>query len=297
MDWVQAQAQVVKVLGDSVRIQCPLGESLPYVTLVLVTSYRPPPATALMSFQDETSSPLAERPTRLPSPLPKSSPSPPMDESRHLLSESHLQSISHSNLALSLPTNPHPPSFQPLFTLIRSASTPSGPPAIHHPRIRYLFTVDPASEILTDALLTSLPPQSPTPSLCAPIRSNESLHTHHNVIVDLTHKGDAVESVCSLSSEWQVTGIELTRAPTWGGMVAEAAEEGGGLMLKIDGMGTAGWELETASTAGESRQEDLEGLVKKLEEGLEGLRNVVKLGGELNIADSRDEQHEQDDIA
>ena len=68
-------------------------------------------------------------------------------------------------------------------------------------------------------------------------------------------------------------------------------------MLKIDGMGTAGWELETASTAGESRQEDLEGLVKKLEEGLEGLRNVVKLGGELNIADSRDEQHEQDDIA
>jgi hypothetical protein len=112
--------------------------------------------------------------------------------------------------------------------------------------------------------------------------------------------------VCSLSEGWQVTDAVIDRAPTWDEVVGEGGGEGsGGLMLRIEGMGLDEWQGEGDDDDDERDsamldEEELEGLVKRLESGLEGLKRVVDLGTshvDVNMDESgREEQHTETEM-
>lgn len=154
-----------------------------------------------------------------------------------------------------------PPPFQPLFTLLTTASQ------THHPTVHYLFANDPTDALTTAALDTLTP--SPSPSAPTP--------KERYLIIDLDATGTNVVAARSLSPEWAVTGAEVGKAPTWGEEGAGKGEGEGGMMLRIEGVEAArGGEM----AKGKEGEVELEELVERYMKGLEGLRRVVEgVGG------------------
>lgn len=147
-----------------------------------------------------------------------------------------------------------PPTFEPLFTLISSPQfqTP------HHPKVHYIFsTDDPDGDLITAAALQTL---SVIPPL--PVGTRKERY----IIVDLDSTGTRVVGAHSMANDWQIISAEIGPAPSWEG-------EGGGRMLKIEGVDEAQEENEGAFVG-------LEGLMDIYGRKLEELRRVVEAGGD-----------------
>jgi len=158
------------------------------------------------------------------------------------------------------PPSTSSPPFQPLFTLLTTASQ------THHPTVHYLFTNDPTDALTTAALDTLAPPPSPS----------ASTRKERYLIIDLDATGTNVVAARSLSPEWAVTSAEVGKAPTWGEEGARKGEVGegeGALMLRIEG-------VEAVRGGEKGKEVELEELVERYMRGLEGLRRVVEgVGG------------------
>lgn len=165
-----------------------------------------------------------------------------------------------------------PPEFRPFFTLISDPQTGEH----YHPTVHYLFSDD-DQEILTSAALHSIEASSLADA--PKLRQEGEEHgdeageegevEERVVIVDIAADGKSVKDVASLSAAWQALRTEVGAAPSMG----DASEEGGerGLMLKISGT-----EAGSADLKREMQQaEDVEGLVRRFGELLDGLDGVV----------------------
>ncbi|KAF7960335.1 hypothetical protein EAE96_000020 [Botrytis aclada] len=143
-------------------------------------------------------------------------------------------------------------------------------PTTHHPcKIHYIFSDDEDCEELKEACLRSLPDASNTDisnsnsitnkssgelrtsgssssskSTVATKKENkdtqEKQREERVIIIDMNETGDRVVRAQSLSNKWQVIGCEIGKAPIFESVSEEGGEKkekGGGLMLRIDGVG------------------------------------------------------------
>lgn len=143
-------------------------------------------------------------------------------------------------------------------------------PTTHHPcKIHYIFSDDEDCEELKEACLRSLPDPSNTDTSNSNSMTNKSsgeLRTSGSssssksivatkkenkdtqgkqreervIIIDMNETGDRVVRAQSLSDKWQVMGCEIGKAPIFESVEEEGGEKkekGGGLMLRIDGVG------------------------------------------------------------
>ncbi|MCJ1322540.1 hypothetical protein MMC15_007889 [Xylographa vitiligo] len=200
----------------------------------------------------------AEAARLLPSALPKD-----------LSEDSTTTQIPPSPPAEPLTTEPDSQPFSPFFTLIEDAHSPT----THHPTVHYIFSDD-DSDLLTNTLLhihdsEAAPPSAGSQSRnTAPsVRADQETKERY-VLLDLAASGTTVESVHSLTGDWQVLSAEIGKAPTLEGGVGE-----GGLMLRIEG--TEGPKVEGIEGLGLG----LEGLVETFGRRMGELRRVVEGGG------------------
>ncbi|KAK6528993.1 hypothetical protein TWF694_004217 [Orbilia ellipsospora] len=211
--------------------------------------------------------------------------------------------------------------FLPFFTLIQDATTSSH----FHPTVRYVFSDDefdplailptpPNQPINSDApsglnsLSNSNTAQNPNQATSAPhsgsgsqadVDSNGSgqfgkpvsrRNNERVILVDIAADGQGILSAHSLSPAWQVSGVSVTKAPTWmsddNSTTTAATATGdmsdGGLMLTIEGVGRGRKKPQAAglmdAVAGKEKKgpvESLEELVGMYQERLEKLQGVV----------------------
>ncbi|KAH6672478.1 hypothetical protein B0J14DRAFT_74452 [Halenospora varia] len=192
-----------------------------------------------------------------------------------------------SQQQLQMPTQP--PNFAPFFVLVDDKGN-KGTSTSHPRRVHYLFSDDDVSEVLTQSLLTSMSSQSgsakASPSNSRDMersntsRSSGSSVTSKNtkpstkkekereervIIVDINETGTEVTGVNSISGKWQVLQAGIEKAPTFeGDDSGEAESGGGGMMLRIEGVG-------------DEMRELLEGFDRKM--GI--LKKVVETGSSL----------------
>jgi hypothetical protein len=101
------------------------------------------------------------------------------------------------------------------------------------------------------------------------------------VVLDVGPSGDTVVAAHSLTSDWQVLGVDVTNAPTW---VAEDENTGGsatggnpvGLMLRIEG--TEGPWSGIAGKRAEAGDLDMQELMNLFDKRMAALRKVVEVG-------------------
>ncbi|MCJ1414780.1 hypothetical protein MMC32_001108 [Xylographa parallela] len=200
-------------------------------------------------------SPRAEAPSLLPSAL-----------SKDLSEDSTTTQIPPFPPTDASTTEPASQPFSPFFTLIEDAHSPT----THHPTVHYIFSDD-DSDLLTNTLLhihdsqAAPRPDTQSRSTSSPIRAEQKIKERY-VVLDLAASGMAVESVHSLTGDWQVLSAEIGKAPTLEGGGGE-----GGLMLRIEG--TEGPKGEGVEGLG------LEGLVETFGRRMGELRRVVEGGG------------------
>ncbi|MCJ1379924.1 hypothetical protein MMC17_003027 [Xylographa soralifera] len=204
----------------------------------------PRPTTPLLS--------RPELPTLLPSALPK-------DLSEDSTTTQIPPSPPSGRPTIELASHP----FNPFFTLIEDAHSPT----THHPTVHYIFSDD-DSDLLTNTLLhihDSQAPNTQSRGTSTSRRADQETKERY-VLLNLAASGTAVESVYSLTGDWQVLSAEIGQAPTLEGGGAE-----GGLMLRIKG--TEGPKAEGIEGLG------LEGLVETFGRRMGELRRVVEGGG------------------
>ncbi|KAK6502878.1 hypothetical protein TWF481_007918 [Arthrobotrys musiformis] len=212
------------------------------------------------------------------------------------------------------------PPFLPFFTLIQDATTSSH----FHPTVRYVFSDDEFDPL---AILPGPPPPTHSPSAPnslsnsaaanqtlggantggnnsgsgsqADVDSNSSGHfskpggsrsgryNERVILVDVAADGQGILSAHSLSPEWQVGGVSVTKAPTWmsdgDGTSTTTGDVGdGGLMLTIEGVGKGkrklpgtGGIMDPVTKEKKGSIETLEELVGFYQERLERLQGVV----------------------
>ncbi|QSZ36429.1 hypothetical protein DSL72_006306 [Monilinia vaccinii-corymbosi] len=195
-----------------------------------------------------------------------------LDYPAHVVDPSiHVQQPSNEQDEVSQMPISQPSSFAPFFTLITDSTVPTGDedgnsqtPTTYHPsRIHYIFSDDEGSEELKDACLRCIPDVSNTSnSNSFTNRSSEELRSSNSssraglstrkgsgkgkpreervIIIDMNETGDRVVKAQSLSDKWQIMGCEIGKAPIWessGGEGEGNKEKGGGMMLRIDGVG------------------------------------------------------------
>jgi hypothetical protein len=182
------------------------------------------------------------------------------------------------------------PLFLPFFTLVEDNTTAEH----HHPTVHYIFSDD-DTDFVTEASLralsrrsTGLSGSSSSLQQDSSGSSTSALPAHkpgvkeRYVVLDVGPSGDTVVAAHSLTSDWQVLGVDVTNAPTW---VAEDENAGGattggnvmGLMLKIEGMegpwsGNAGKKVEGSDL-------DVQELTSLFDKRMATLRKVVEAGG------------------
>jgi hypothetical protein len=182
------------------------------------------------------------------------------------------------------------PLFLPFFTLVEDSTTAEH----HHPTVHYIFSDDDA-DIVTEASLRALSRRSTGLSGSSSSLQHDSsgssssaLPAHkpgvkeRYVVLDVGPSGDAVVAAHSLTSDWQVLGVDVTNAPTW---VAEdenasGAAAGGntvGLMLRIEG--TEGPWSGNAGKKAVGSDLDMQGLMSLFVKRMTALRKVVEAGG------------------
>ena len=123
--------------------------------------------------------------------------------------DDYLDSPTHNLVA------PH--DFQPFFTLIEDSHTGEH----YHPHVHYIFSDD-DPDLLTTSIINASHPKK------------ESRPTQRVVLVDLNQDGKTVDRVHSLSSDWQVSQIHVSQAPSWNEAASERIAQA--MMLKIDGI-------------------------------------------------------------
>lgn len=154
---------------------------------------------------------------------------------------------------------PPPPVFTPVFALVDDAT---GRPTTHHPHVHYIFSDDDPEE-LTAALDDAAADHSHPPTSSGGAVATPGLTRDRAIVVDLVPSSDgrpgsfSVASAVSLSPEWAVTSVQVSRvggkdAGVSGGKgkardSTEASDDkdddaGGdagdnGLMLRIEGVG------------------------------------------------------------
>lgn len=105
-------------------------------------------------------------------------------------------------------------------------------------------------------------------------------------MVDVNEKGDGIVNAASLSSSWQILNAAVENAPTWGG-AEQASEEERGLMLKIEGVSSAGlFEGEGLGIAGKSSllgDEEMQVLMEGFDRKMTVLRKIVSAGEGLVV--------------
>lgn len=101
------------------------------------------------------------------------------------------------------------------------------------------------------------------------------------IVVDVNASGDSIIRSSSLSSSWQVLNAAVSNAPTWDG-AEQAPEEERGLMLRIEGVGSAGPpEEEGLGIIGKSAllgEEEMQALMEGFDRKMAILRKVVSAG-------------------
>ncbi|KAK6614956.1 hypothetical protein H4I95_00108 [Botrytis cinerea] len=153
----------------------------------------------------------------------------------------HIQQPSNSQDGSQMPRE-EVTSFAGYFTLITDSTMgvedgDGNPktPTTHHPcKIHYIFSDDEDCEELKEACLRSLPNASNADT------SNREQREERVIIIDMNETGDRVVGAQSLSDKWQVMRCEIGKAPIFesvGEEGGEKKEKGGGLMLRIDGVG------------------------------------------------------------
>ncbi|MCJ1390646.1 hypothetical protein MMC18_003507 [Xylographa bjoerkii] len=197
----------------------------------------------------------AEVPALLPSALPK-------DPSE----DSTTTQIPPFPLSAPRSTEPVSQPFTPFFTLIEDAHSP----ATDHPTVHYIFSDD-DSDLLTNTLLqihdsqASQSTETQPSDTNSPARASQATKERY-VLLNLAPSGTAVESVYSLTGDWQVLSAEIGKAPTLDGGGGE-----GGLMLSIEG---------TEGPKGAGVEEmGLEGLVEIFGRRMGELKRIVEGGG------------------
>lgn len=147
--------------------------------------------------------------------------------------------------------------------------------------MHYIFTDDiPDSDPITAAALQVLSPSSPTspPTTAHEGENRGKTIKERFILIDMDATGTSVISAQSMSPDWAVTSTEVGPAPTWDrdgeggeGERGEGEEEGGGMMLRIEGMEVLGGE-------DVGRERRLEELVEIYERRMGELRRVVDAG-------------------
>ncbi|KAI9702291.1 MAG: hypothetical protein M1820_006223 [Bogoriella megaspora] len=132
-----------------------------------------------------------------------------------------------------------PPDFRPLFTLIEDSVSGEH----HHPAVHYVFADD-DPEVLTHACLQALDPST---RVSAEDEDAAEPREERAVIIDLGPDAKTVIGAQSLSPDWQVLNASLDAAPTWD----DAG--GGGLMLRVGGMGAVQKEVEAGKDKGKGK--------------------------------------------
>ena len=188
----------------------------------------------------------------------------------------HIQQPSNSQDGSQMPRE-EVTSFAGYFTLITDSTMgvedgDGNPktPTTHHPcKIHYIFSDDEDCEELKEACLRSLPnasnadtsnsnsmtnkssgelrtsgSSSSSKSIVVAKKENKDTQGEQReervIIIDMNETGDRVVGAQSLSDKWQVMGCEIGKAPIFesvGEEGGEKKEKGGGLMLRIDGVG------------------------------------------------------------
>ncbi|KAI9768729.1 MAG: hypothetical protein M1840_004724 [Geoglossum simile] len=182
------------------------------------------------------------------------------------------------------------PLFLPFFTLVEDSTTAEH----HHPAVHYIFSDD-DTDLVTEASLcavsrrsTGLSGSSSSLQQDSSGSSISALPAHkpgvkeRYIVLDVGPSGDTVVAAHSLTSDWQVLGVDVTNAPTW---VAEDENAGGaaaggnvmGLMLRIEGTegpwsGNAGKKVEGGNL-------DMQELTSLFDKRMATLRKVVEAGG------------------
>ena len=109
-----------------------------------------------------------------------------------------------------------PSDFQPFFTLVEDSNTGEH----FHPYVHYVFSDD-DPDLLTTAIIDSSQ------------HGQESESAQRTILLDMSVDGRKVESIHSLSPDWQVSQATVAQAPSWN--EADPQKTLHGLMLKIDG--------------------------------------------------------------
>ncbi|MCJ1400513.1 hypothetical protein MMC11_003719 [Xylographa trunciseda] len=164
-------------------------------------------------------------------------------------------------------TSPASQPFGPFFTLIEDGHSPT----THHPTVQYIFSDD-DSDLLTNTLLHIHDSQASQPTDTHSRGTNSTPRADQDskeryVLLNLAPSGTAVDSVHSLTGDWQVLSAKIGKAPT-----LEGGGEEGGLMLRIEG--TEGPKDDGLEGLG------LEGLVETFGRRVRELRRVVDGGGD-----------------
>ncbi|KAH0543103.1 hypothetical protein FGG08_002529 [Glutinoglossum americanum] len=206
------------------------------------------------------------------------------------------ESPPQSTVAEDQPSYPPPspeaprPLFSPFFTLVEDNTTAEH----HHPTVHYIFSDD-DTDLITEASLRTLShrstgltgsssslPSDPNGSSTSGLPAHKPGVKERYVVLDVAPSGDAVVAAHSLTSDWQVLGVDVTNAPTW---VAEDENTGGstaggnvvGLMLRIEG--TEGPWSGSAGKKAEGGDFDMQELTSLFDKRMAAIRRVVEAGG------------------
>ena len=140
------------------------------------------------------------------------------------------------------PVRPARPRFQPLFTLVSDATARGGAPSTHHPRVHYVFADDDPYE-LARALDAAAAGDDGSEA-----GSRAGAGADRAILLDLVPAADGagpgyeVAAASSLSPDWAVTAARVDRmegSPPPSSAGAAGAEEGGALVLRIEGLSLA----------------------------------------------------------
>jgi hypothetical protein len=190
-----------------------------------------------------------------------------------------------------------------------------GRETVHPRKIHYIFSDDDTSDLLTNSLIHSLNPLSPS-STSSPGASRElsssqkessssSSATFRNplkgkekkekakiekkereervIIVDINETGDGVKSASSLSKDWQVLSASVSSAPTFDSSPQDQDSQNQnvqerGLMLRIEGVGVSALATEAEEEKRDSvvlGEEEMSQLLEGFDRKMGVLRRII----------------------
>ncbi|KAI9682001.1 MAG: hypothetical protein M1817_000055 [Caeruleum heppii] len=184
-------------------------------------------------------------------------------------------------------------SFSPFFTILEDPSDHR----YHLPTVYYVFSDD-DTDLVTEACMRALVPtatslkdgphvadqesdlgSSGAAASALPFR-REGVNERY-LVLDMAGSGKSVRAAYSLSSNWQVSDVSISNAPTWENVDASPAGASGALMLTIKGTeGLRDAPAPMPLIEGTS-DEILPQLIEGFERNMQHLRTVIKSGEDV----------------